>query len=330
MRFDKIVWDFYNLALPLRNVSKRCRRNGKQCKPWSDCSSSTLIRVYTVCLDLPVQKLRVITVNSKVASGWCAGFAIPEWFVWPFSPLPSLIRVFAVRMKKALVLSYPLSAQQRLWLDWANVQPDISLLWQSQRGLFGHSLLQSSLWKTEVSRNMTKPTKWVCAQRRLRSASPSEDSDQPGHLPSLIRVFAVRMKKAWVLSYALSAQRRHWSDWVNAQADLSLRCFAIPEWFVRPFSPPVFPVKNRSEPRHDKTNKMSPPSLIRVFAVRMKKAWVFSYPLSAQQRLRSDWADAQADLSLCWVHSHFVGFVMSWLKSCFHDFVISDILNSNT
>ena len=35
---------------------------------------------------------------------------------------------------------------------------------------------------------------------------PSEDSDQPGHLPSLIRIFAVRMKKAWVLSYPLSEQ----------------------------------------------------------------------------------------------------------------------------
>ena len=30
--------------------------------------------------------------------------------------------------------------------------------------------------------------------------------------------------------------------------------------------------------------------------VRMKKAWAHSYPLSAQQRLWSDWADAQADL----------------------------------
>ena len=38
-----------------------------------------------------------------------------------------------------------------------------------------------------------------------------------------------------------------------------------------------------------------------------------SYPLSAQQRLRTDWADAQADLGLRWVHSHFVGFVMRWL-----------------
>ena len=27
----------------------------------------------------------------------------------------------------------------------------------------------------------------------------------------------------------------------------------------------------------------------------------------------SDWADAQANLSLRWAHSHFVGFVMSWL-----------------
>ena len=28
----------------------------------------------------------------------------------------------------------------------------------------------------------------------------SEDSDQPGHPPSLIRLFAVRMKNHWVLS----------------------------------------------------------------------------------------------------------------------------------
>ena len=32
--------------------------------------------------------------------------------------------------------------------------------------------------------------------------------------------------------------------------------------------------------------------------------------MCAQWRIWSDWADAQADLSLCWAHSHFVGFVM--------------------
>ena len=37
---------------------------------------------------------------------------------------------------------------------------------------------------------------------------PSKDSDQNGHPPSLIRVFAVCMKKPWILSYPLSAQRR--------------------------------------------------------------------------------------------------------------------------
>ena len=66
--------------------------------------------------------------------------------------------------------------------------------------------------------------RWAATwQNQQSDCAPSEDSDQPGHPPSLIRVFAVRMKKAWVLSYPLSAQRRLWSDWADAQADLSLR-----------------------------------------------------------------------------------------------------------
>ena len=65
-------------------------------------------------------------------------------------------------------------------------------------------------------------------------------------------------------------------------------------------------------PSEDSYQPGHPPSLIKVFAVHMKKAWVLNYLLSAQRRLWSDWADAQADLSLRWAHSHFVGFVMSW------------------
>ena len=45
-----------------------------------------------------------------------------------------------------------------------------------------------------------KTNKIICA--------PSEDSDQPRHLPRLIRVFAVHMNKAWVLSYPLSTPQR--------------------------------------------------------------------------------------------------------------------------
>ena len=100
--------------------------------------------------------------------------------------------------------------------------------------------------QTEISvfgiRTTTLKCKWAATwQNQQSECAPSEDSDQPGHPPSLIRVFAVRMKKPWVLSYQLSTQRRLWSDWANAQADLSLR----------------------------------------------------------------------------WAHTHFVGFVMLWLKCCF-------------
>ena len=55
----------------------------------------------------------------------------------------------------------------------------------------------------KMSRLMTKLTKW-----HVRPAKTQISLDQPRHPPSLIRVFAVRMKKAWVLSYPLSAQRR--------------------------------------------------------------------------------------------------------------------------
>ena len=68
--------------------------------------------------------------------------------------------------------------------------------------------------------------------------------------------------------------------------------------------------QNECASSEDSDQPGHPPSLIRVFAARMKKHSVLSYPLSAQRRLWSDWADAQADLSLCWAHSHFVGFVM--------------------
>ena len=70
-----------------------------------------------------------------------------------------------------------------------------------------------------------------------------------------------------------------------------------------------------SPPSEDSDQPGHPPSLIRVFKVRMKKPLVLSYPLSAEQRLLSDWADAQADLSLSWAHTHFVGLVMSRLIS---------------
>ena len=93
------------------------------------------------------------------------------------------------------------------------------------------------------------------------------------------------------------------------------RCSCLPEASfsstTKPTKWPVHPVKTQI--RH-------PPSLIRDFAVHLKKAWVLSYPLSAQRRLWSDSADAQDDLSLYWAHMPFCfGFVMRQLNYCVCD-----------
>ena len=71
-----------------------------------------------------------------------------------------------------------------------------------------------------MSRSTTKH-KMTCA--------PSEDSDQPEHPPSLIRVFAVRTMGSWGPNISSCGQLRLWSDWADVQADLSLR------WEQRPF-----------------------------------------------------------------------------------------------
>ena len=71
-------------------------------------------------------------------------------------------------------------------------------------GIKGQNKIWATTWQNQQN-------EWV----------PSEDWDKPGYPPSLIRVFAVCMKKAWVLSYPSSAQWRLWSDWEDAQADLS-------------------------------------------------------------------------------------------------------------
>ena len=91
------------------------------------------------------------------------------------------------------------------------VLDDISL----PRSGMQECLFTIKMYKLEQDKN----NKITCA--------PSEDSDQLEHPLRLIRVFAVRMKKAWVLSYQLSAQRRLWSDW-RTESSLGAQSFC---WF---------------------------------------------------------------------------------------------------
>ena len=83
---------------------------------------------------------------------------------------------------------------------------EISIL--EQRKFFGNSIY--SIWAT------------TC-QNQQNECAPSEDSDQPGHPPSLIRVFALLSMGSKVPELSSCGQRRLWSDWADAQADLSLR-----------------------------------------------------------------------------------------------------------
>ena len=77
---------------------------------------------------------------------------------------------------------------------------------------------------------MTKPTKWHVRPAKTRSAwasAQSGHSDQHGRPPSLIRVFAVRS-----FMFSSCGQWILWSDWADAQNDLSLRWEHMPfRWF---------------------------------------------------------------------------------------------------
>ena len=74
-----------------------------------------------------------------------------------------------------------------------------------------------------MSCNIRKPT--MCVSQ--------EDSDEPRHQFSLIRVFTIHMKKAWVLSFSLSAQGRLWSEWAHAQGrQICVFAGRTPIWLV--------------------------------------------------------------------------------------------------
>ena len=65
-----------------------------------------------------------------------------------------------------------------------------------------------------MSRDMTKPTRWLCAQRRLRSAWASAQSGQ---------CLSCALNGSWGPKLFSCGQRILWSHWADAKADLSIR-----------------------------------------------------------------------------------------------------------
>ena len=163
--------------------------------------------------------------------------------------------------------------------------------------LLGHvsSDLMDYFTEHKMSHLVTKPIKWLCAQRRLWPAWASAQSDQ-----SLRCVLAKHTR-------FLHADCKDWPDCADAQADRNLRwphshfvgfvmfrlksfnwfqlTSSITMWVL--FTVPhfmtivVFPGNGKYEPSHDKTNKMAlhpakislgiRPVLLRVFIVPWRK-----------------------------------------------------------
>ena len=57
----------------------------------------------------------------------------------------------------------------------------------------------------------------------ILTCAANENSNQPTHPSSLIRVFVLRLKKCCVLGYPKCAKRRFRFDCANPQPDLNLR-----------------------------------------------------------------------------------------------------------
>ena len=83
----------------------------------------------------------------------------------------------------------------------------------------------------------------------------------------------------------------------------------------------------KNEPPHGKTNKITVRPAKTQISLGIRPVWsesslcvqwvakdLHELSLCRKRRLWSDWADAQADLSLRWADTQFVGFVMSRLK----------------
>ena len=68
-------------------------------------------------------------------------------------------------------------------------------------------------------------TSW---QNQQNDCAPSEDSDQLGYPPSLIRVFLCTQWVAMGPRFLQTDSEDSWSDWADAQADLSLRWAHMP------------------------------------------------------------------------------------------------------
>ena len=98
----------------------------------------------------------------------------------------------------------------------------VEVLLLSNHNKFWWKIRQIYIWYPLLSRAMGVFRHELAHDKTFKMAcAPSKDSDQHGHLPKLISLRCLHEENL-VLSYPLYVQWRLWSDWVDAQAVLSL------------------------------------------------------------------------------------------------------------
>ena len=106
--------------------------------------------------------------------------------------------------------------QQRLIPACAYAQTDQSLCWSLEYSITNKAAYRTAVGVSKLKRRLHRlVTVYTCQNATVIVGNLMswliylhiEDSDQPRHLFSLIRLVAVRTKKVWTLSYLLSTQR---------------------------------------------------------------------------------------------------------------------------
>ena len=166
------------MSLALRNGSKRCRWNSKQCRPWLDCSDLGLALFTQTCLSENLGTLR------------CSCYLFGTLTQW------SLISTAQTRLWKKTLFVYHVWSFLCLWVRPTVYRPSVmnstscgTQTWpcnQKSRGccLFSpvtHSVGVSflSIWAASWQNQQNG----MCAQRRLRLAWAPTRYDQSLHYP---------------------------------------------------------------------------------------------------------------------------------------------------
>ena len=122
-------------------------------------------------------------------------------------------------VKKLMIILHIYKSGVRMGLDYRLVNIMLTKYWYLMEEIsfkqflalqcliYKYYLLFPSSAEPLPFRQWMEITNWAASwQNQQCGCAPSENSDQLGQQPSLIRVFAVRMKRAWVLSYPSSAR----------------------------------------------------------------------------------------------------------------------------